>query len=305
VLPATEANIAKAAVALRKGKLVVMPTETVYGLAADATNPQAVRQIFVVKERPAENPLIVHIADIDQVSVIASAFSDAARTLAERFWPGPLTLVLPSAGVVAPECTGRLGTVAIRMPAHPVALALIRQAGRPVAAPSANRFMKLSPTRTEHIDPVIGGQVAMVLDGGASEIGVESTVVDCSNDTPRILRPGGVSRGDIEAALGSPLGTIPPHQTQSSPGMYTRHYAPRARLELIHKLDDTMPGLTFEPPLNERQIHMPGSPGAFAALLYDCLHRLDAIDIPTIYVQLPPEAPEWETVRDRLQKASA
>ncbi|HTQ09972.1 MAG TPA: L-threonylcarbamoyladenylate synthase [Fimbriimonadaceae bacterium] len=305
ILPATEANIAKAAKAILAGKLVVMPTETVYGLAADAANPEAVRRIFVVKDRPAENPLIVHIADAGQIEAIASAFPEAAQTLAGRFWPGPLTLVLPSAGSVAQECTGSAGTIAIRMPAHPVALALIRTSGRPLAAPSANRFMKLSPTKAEHIDPEIAKQVAMILDGGPSEIGVESTVVDCTNSSPRILRPGGVSRGDIEAALGGPLGSLPSHLPRSSPGMYSRHYAPRAKVLLVTRLGPEMTGLTFDEPANDRQIKMPLSPSAYASILYDCLHRLDFLGVEELAIQAPPEEPEWEAVQDRLRKASA
>lgn len=248
LLPATLKNISLAAEALKSGKLVVMPTETVYGLAADATNKQAIKKLYSAKDRPSDNPLIIHIADLSQVEQVASEFPEAAQLLAERFWPGPLTLVLPKADGVVSEVTGGLDTVAIRMPAHPVALSLIRKAGIPVAAPSANRFMKLSPTRAEHVDSVLARRVEMVLDGGPSKIGVESTVVDCTGETPRILRPGGVSRGDIEATLGAPLGTVPPDLVRRSPGMYPRHYAPKATLKLVDKLTEKMAGLTFETP---------------------------------------------------------
>jgi len=303
LLPTAE-NIAIAAKALRNGKLVVMPTETVYGLAADATNKLAVKKIFAAKERPADNPLIVHIADIGQISLIASEFPRAARLLAERFWPGALTLVLPKAPQLCSEVTGGLDTVGVRMPSHPVALALIRRAGTPIAAPSANRFMKLSPTRAEHIDPIIGRKAEVVLDGGPSEVGVESTVVDCTGEVPRILRPGGVSRGDIEATLGGPLGTMPPDPIRRSPGTYPRHYAPKATLRVIDALGDKMAGLTFEEPLNGRQIKMPRSAAAYSSMLYDSLHRLDGMKVSAIYVQDPPAGPEWEAVRDRLQRAS-
>lgn len=304
VVPATLKNIGLAAEAIKNGKLVVMPTETVYGLAADATNKQAVKRLFTVKERPAENPLIIHIADIAQIALVAREFPRAAQLLAERFWPGPLTLVLPKAESVHPEVTGGLDTVAVRMPAHPVALSLIRRAGVPIAAPSANRFMKLSATRAEHVDSVLAKKVEMVLDGGPSKIGVESTVVDCSGESIRILRPGGVSRGDIEATLNGPLGTVPPDEVRRSPGMYHRHYAPRATLKLVRALTEKMAGLTLDPPLSPKQIKMPRSAAAYSAVLYDNLHRLDRMRVSTIYVQEPPETPEWEAVRDRLTKAS-
>ncbi len=304
VVPASLKNIALAAEALKAGKLVVMPTETVYGLAADATNKAAVKKIFSAKERPADNPLIVHIADIDQLETIAREIPKAARLLAERFWPGPLTLVLLKAEDVHEEVTGGLNTVAVRMPAHPVALSLIRRAGIPIAAPSANRFMKLSPTRPQHVDAVLARKVEMVLDGGPSKVGVESTVVDCTSETPRILRPGGVSRGDIEATLGGPLGTMPPDSTRKSPGMYPRHYAPKAPLRLVDALTEKQAGLTFEPPANDKQIKMPKSAGAYSAVLYDNLHKLDRMKANVIFVQRPPEGPEWEAVRDRLAKAS-
>lgn len=303
IVPANAKNVALAAKAIRAGKLVVMPTETVYGLAADAMSPKAVRAIFQAKERPPENPLIVHIADIGQVSEVAREFPKAARILAERFWPGPLTIVLPKAAAVDAVVTGGLDTVAVRMPAHPVALALIREAGTPIAAPSANRFMKLSPTRPEHIDPVLVSKVVLVLDGGPSVVGVESTVVDCTNQVPRILRPGGISRGDIEATLGAPLGASPP-DTKRSPGMYRRHYAPKTALRLVERLDTEMAGLTFGDPLNGQQIKMPGSAGAYSSMLYDCLHKLDGMELSAIFVQRPPDLPEWEAVRDRLLKAS-
>ena len=305
VLPATLKNIGLAAEALKAGKLVVMPTETVYGLAADATNKTAIKKLYTAKDRPADNPLIIHIADLSQVEMVAREFPESAQLLAERFWPGPLTLVLPKAEGVPMEVTGGLDTVAVRMPAHPVALSLIRKAGIPVAAPSANRFMKLSPTRAEHVDSVLARRVEMVLDGGPSKVGVESTVVDCTGESPRILRPGGIPRGEIEATLGSPMGTMPPDALRKSPGMYQRHYAPKATLKLVDKLTEKMAGLTFDAPANPKQIKMPLSARAYSAVLYDTLHKLDRMKVSTVYVQMPPEEPEWEAVRDRLDKASS
>lgn len=304
IVAATLKNIGAAAEAIKSGKLVIMPTETVYGLAADATNSAAVRKIFTAKERPTENPLIVHIADIAQLESITKDVSADAHLLAERFWPGPLTLVLPKNESVPEEVTGGLDTVAVRMPAHPVALSLIRRAGVPIAAPSANRFMKLSPTKAEHVDSVLARRVELVLDGGPAKVGVESTVVDCSGEYVRILRPGGVSRGDIEACLGHPLGQNPPDDIRRSPGMYARHYAPKATVKLVDKLGEKQAGLTFSTPENDKQIKMPKSVAAYSSVLYDNLHKLDRMRVSTIYVQQPPEGEEWEAVRDRLTKAS-
>ncbi|MCC7436030.1 MAG: threonylcarbamoyl-AMP synthase [Methanoregulaceae archaeon] len=304
ISPPTPLNLQIAADALLRGELVCMPTETVYGIAADATNPEAVRQIFAAKDRPADNPLIVHISDFVQLEDVVSEWTDAADVLANRFWPGPLTLVLKKSEMIPNEVTGGLETVAVRMPDHPVALELIELAGIPLAAPSANRFMHLSPTRAEHVDPRIAERVAMVLDGGPCRIGLESTVVDVSVDPPRILRPGGISRGQIQAALGRPLGQLPPSDVRRSPGMYLRHYAPKAPLEFVEALEPDAVGLGFGTPRNDRQIRMPDDPNAYAAGLYAALHRLDAGNPAVIYVEHPPEEPEWEAVHDRLRKAA-
>lgn len=280
-----------------------MPTETVYGLACDALNEAAVAKIYSAKGRPSENPLIVHIEDVSMLETLAERVPEAAWKLAERFWPGPLTLVLPKALDIPRGVTGGLDTIAVRMPAHPVALSLIKRAGRPIAAPSANLFMGLSPTRIEHLDPKLAKLVEIALDGGPARVGVESTVLDCTEETVRILRPGGVSRADIQAALGAPLAAPPPN-SQRSPGMYARHYAPRATLKLVPELTANQPGLTLDAPQSLRQIKMPQNPRAYSAVLYDALHRLDRLRVKTIYVQQPPAEPEWEAVLDRLAKAS-
>lgn len=304
ISPPTPLNLQLAADALVRGELVCMPTETVYGIAADATNADAVRRIFAAKDRPADNPLIVHISDFVQLEDVVAEWTDAADVLANRFWPGPLTLVLKKSEMIPDEVTGGLDTVAVRMPDHEVALELIELAGVPLAAPSANRFMHLSPTRAEHLDPEIAKRVAMVLDGGPCRIGLESTVVDVTVSPPRILRPGGISRGDIQAALGGPLGQLPPEGIRRSPGMYQRHYAPDARLEFVEALDPDAVGIGFGTPRNDRQIRMPMDPHAYAAGLYAALHRLDAGRPDVIFVEHPPEEPEWEAVVDRLKKAS-
>lgn len=304
ISPPTPLNLQLAADALLRGELVCMPTETVYGIAADATNPDAVRQIFAAKDRPADNPLIVHISDFVQLEDVVGEWTDAADVLANRFWPGPLTLVLKKSDMIPLEVTGGLETVAVRMPDHPVALELIEMAGIPLAAPSANRFMHLSPTRAEHVDPQIAKRVAMVLDGGPCRIGLESTVVDVTVNPPRILRPGGISRGQIQAALGGPLGQLPPSDVRRSPGMYLRHYAPKAPLAFVDALEPDSVGLCFGTPRNDRQIRMPDDPNAYAAGLYAALHRLDAGKPAVIYVESPPDEPEWEAVHDRLRKAA-
>jgi L-threonylcarbamoyladenylate synthase len=305
ILQPTIENVAAAAQALRDGQLVVMPTETVYGLAADATNREALLRVFETKGRPAENPLIVHVTSLEQLWAVVSDFSAAAAILASRFWPGPLTLVLPKHPGVPSEVTAGLDTVAVRMPAHPVAIALIQEVGRPVAAPSANRFMGLSPTKAEHVDIEIEEKVAMILDGGPCRIGLESTVVDCTAATPRILRPGGVTRADIQAALGGPLDNPPANSQRRSPGMYARHYAPRATVELVDTVPAEAAGLTLDGNRSDRQVKMPRDAQAYSSVLYDALHQLDSLGVDKIYVQRPPAGPEWEAVNDRLKKASS
>lgn len=282
-----------------------MPTETVYGIAADATNVAAIKKIYAAKQRPSDNPLIIHISDFTQLEDVVGEWPDAADDLANRFWPGPLTLVLKKSEMISAEVTGGLDTVAVRMPNHPVALEVIEVLGKPVAAPSANRFTYLSPTRAEDVDPEIIKRIEMVLDGGACRVGLESTVVDCSVDPPRILRPGGISRGDIQAALGRSLGQMPSAGPRTAPGMYARHYAPKARLRLVEKLGPKAVGITFGEPHSEKQIKMPRDPQAYASALYHAIHKLDSFGPATIEVEMPGDSPEWEAVLDRLRKASA
>jgi L-threonylcarbamoyladenylate synthase len=228
IAPPTTENIRMAAEILRNGGLVIMPTETVYGVAADMTNVEAVKKVFAAKGRPLENPLIVHIVSHDQTPALVCDWSEDAERLARRFWPGPLTLVVQKSHRVPAEVTSDLDTVAIRMPSHPVAQALLQAAGIPLVAPSANRFMQLSATRADHVDPALGEAVDLILDGGPCQVGLESTVVNCAVSPPVILRPGGVTRAEIEAALRRPLGAAPPGGPKRSPGMYSRHYAPEA-----------------------------------------------------------------------------
>lgn len=300
ILPPTPENLAKAAMFLRRGGLVVMPTETVYGLAADATNPEAIHRVYMAKGRPSDNPLIVHIAYWDQLETVAGRLSAVAKRLSEAFWPGPLTLVLPKHPGLPPGVTAGLDTVAVRMPSHRVALSLIEEVDRPLAAPSANRFMGLSPTRAEHVDPLLA---EIILDGGPCQVGLESTVVDCTGDQPLLLRPGGITRGELEAGAGVSIGHAATAGRRRSPGLYARHYAPRARVELVDLLEPGMPGLSFEES-GEKVIKMPEDPRAYGAALYDALWRLDEAEVGVIYVERPPDTPDWEAVRDRLTKAS-
>ncbi len=305
ILTPTPEAIQTAARTIRQGGVVVIPTETVYGIACDALNKDAVMRVFEVKGRPSDNPLIVHISEWDMLDMVAQDIPPLAKKFAEKYWPGPLTLVLPKRPEVPLETTGGLNSVAVRMPRHRVALDVIRQAERPIAAPSANVFMALSPTRAQDIDPEILVEVDVILDGGPCEVGLESTVLDLTDDTPRILRPGAITRADIQAITGRPLGLNPPPDVRKSPGMYRRHYAPNARVVLVDSLTEGQIGLSFEEPANPQQIKMPDDPIAYGAVLYTALRRLDKPETDTIFVQEPPDEPQWEAVLDRLRKASA
>ncbi len=225
-------DIEGAANALRQGKLVAFPTETVYGLGADAENVDAVARVFAVKQRPADHPLIVHIASLQELPRWSSRVPDAAWRLAEAYWPGPLTLLLPKSARVPHATTGGLESVGLRVPAHPVALALLQSFGGGVAAPSANRFGRVSPTCARHVQEDLGEDVDLLLDGGACRVGVESTIVDLTRDPPLLLRPGGVAVQAIESLLGVKLSRSAPHDVRA-PGMLASHYAPRARVELV------------------------------------------------------------------------
>jgi L-threonylcarbamoyladenylate synthase len=236
LLPATPENIARAAEILKNGGLVAFPTETVYGLGANALDVEAVSRIFTAKGRPTADPLIVHLSGVDQVSLVAAAVSETAQTLMRAFWPGPLTLILPKRPEVPNLVTSDLETVAVRVPDHPVALALIRAAGVPVAAPSANRFGRTSPTTAAHVFHDLEGRVDIVLDGGSTTIGVESTVLDVSSIPARILRPGGVTREMLESVIGAVevLGQKrKPEKGLPSPGLLEKHYAPHAEMLLF------------------------------------------------------------------------
>lgn len=313
VVAATPDAIARAASLLRAGGLVAFPTETVYGLGADARNAGAVRRIFAAKGRPASNPLIVHVAEAGLVSTVADAFPEPARRLAERFWPGPLTLVLTKRGDVPDEVTAGGPTVAVRVPAHPVARQLLIEAGIPLAAPSANRSTQLSPTRAEHVLASLGDAVDLILDGGACPGGIESTVVDVTTSPPRLLRPGLVSLTELEAIVGAVALGPNDHAVSRSPGLMERHYAPRTPLilgdadvarELVASGRRvawvTRPGRADVSGATRHEL--PGDEAGYAAELYAALHELDAIGLDAIVVDPPPET--WHAIRDRLQRAT-
>ena len=316
------AAIRLAAGTLRRGELVAFPTETVYGLGASALDPEAVARIFAAKGRPSYNPLIVHLADADAARALAAEWSGAAERLAARFWPGPLTLVVPRRAEVPDVVTAGLPSVALRVPAHPVAHALLREAGIPVAAPSANRSTEVSPTTAAHVERSLGGRVALILDGGPTPVGIESTVVSLAGPVPTLLRPGTVSIEELRDAVGE---VVPASQrpggaaARPSPGMLDRHYAPRAALRtagrdaLLGELraDPGAAGRTAVLSLRgapelpaARVVAMPDDAREYAALLYATLHRLDDEGFERILVEQPPDTPEWAGVRDRLRRAS-
>lgn len=306
ILPPTEESTAFAATALRSGRLVGMPTETVYGLAALASDPAAVARTFAAKRRPSDNPLILHLASAADLPLVARTVPPAAWELAKAFWPGPLTLVLPRQPHVLDAVTAGLDTVAVRVPAHDVALALLRAVGAPLSAPSANTFMRLSPTTAQDIEPELQQQVACTLDGGPCRVGVESTVVDCTG-TVRVLRPGGVPREAISRILGHevPIAGAAASGARPAPGMYARHYAPRTPLRLATALGPGDAGLCFGRPMNANQVAMPADPVSYAASLYRVLHALDALGARELVVQQPPRGAAWEAVADRLCKAAS
>lgn len=303
ILTPSPKNIATAVTAIQSGECVILPTETVYGLAADATNNVAVAKIFTAKGRPSNHPLIVHVAYVTDARRATKYWPVTAQRLAKAFWPGPLTLVLPKSDWISSAATGGLDSVAVRIPRHPVFLSVLRRCRLPLAAPSANPHTKLSPTQVQHLDPGLLESVASVLDGGPCQIGLESTVLDLCSPTPILLRPGVISRAEIESVIGK-IDTAKVGAMTDSPGMMARHYQPRAQLVLAERLSADQPGLVFSKP-NALQIQMPPDPVRYAQLLYDALFRMDLSGVPTVFIESPPMGDEWVAVWDRLRRASA
>jgi len=301
---------------LRAGRLVALPTETVYGLGADALQPDAVRAIFAVKGRPANHPLIVHLASAADLDAYVREVPAAARRLADVLWPGPLTLVLKRGDAVPLEVTGGLDTVALRVPAHPLALALIRGLGSPIAAPSANRFGKVSPTSAEHVRADLGDTDIALLDGGPSALGIESTIVDCSQGAPTVLRRGGVTREVLEDVLGAPIPEAADLSVRA-PGMHPSHYAPRAMVIALEAGEIDAFVASSEPPYTlvarhpralpsgARYLEMPSEPAGLARQLYGMLRELDARGETRIVMEVPPGQGLGWAIADRLARASA
>jgi L-threonylcarbamoyladenylate synthase len=333
ILSASHAAIAQAAQALRDGQLVGLPTETVYGLAANASDDAAVAKIFVAKGRPADHPLIVHVASQDQVPLFAAQVPDFAQALMAAFWPGPLTVILPRQPGVATASAGGQGSIGLRCPSHPVAQALL-QAALPlgvlgVSAPSANRFGRVSPTNAAHVQSELGPDL-LILDGGDCAVGIESTIIDCTRGEPVLLRPGHITRTEIEAACGrAVLDKDAPQAVLGQPaprasGTLESHYAPRAKVRLMSADEITQKLQALGPHANNLGLWSAKRPATDEGMgsgvlwleqaataeqaahdLFSVLRDLDARGVTQIWVQLPPDTPEWEGVRDRLQRAAA
>ena len=304
-------EVRRAAQILRAGGLVAFPTETVYGLGADASSERAVARLYEVKRRPADHPVIVHFADTGEAFAWARDVSEEARKLAKRFWPGPLTLILKRSALAKDFVTGGQDTVGLRVPSHPIAQQLLKEFAGAIAAPSANRFGMVSPTTVAHVREDLGKDVELVLEGGQSEVGIESTIVDLSAGYAVLLRPGHIGTNELESVVGAVA-----ERTSASPrhsGGLERHYAPRtpARMVPAHALDreiskgKSVAVLAFSRP-DERVdfwLRMPRDPQAYAQKLYAALRELDTAGCEQILVEAPPDAPEWDAVRDRLKRA--
>jgi L-threonylcarbamoyladenylate synthase len=320
------AAVKRAAERLRAGDVVALPTETVYGLAASALNEKAVAGIFQIKGRPANNPIIVHVASPAMARACVNDWSGLAEKFARAFWPGPLTLVLPRAAAIPPIVTAGGDTVGIRWPAHPFMQAVIRECGFPLAAPSANLSNQISPTNAEHVRGQLGGRIPLIVDGGQSQVGIESTVLDLTVSPPRILRPGMIHPESLAAVTGNIQHSTfnIQHSVPRSPGQLNRHYAPKAKLVVLKWNDDA----ELKSAIGNRQsaignsfiiahTNIPAGLGAanvsivphdaeaFARALYAELHRCDEAGAELIVVEAPPDLPEWSGIADRLRRASA
>jgi L-threonylcarbamoyladenylate synthase len=308
------AEIRRAAEILRAGGLVAFPTETVYGLGADASSAAAVARLYQAKGRPGNHPVIVHFDSAESAFAWGREVPDAARRLAARFWPGPLTLIVKRSAKAKDFVTGAQDSVGLRVPSHPVAQALLREFGSGVAAPSANLFGKVSPTTAAHVREDLRQQVDLVLEGGASEVGIESTIVDLSGARAVLLRPGGISKAQLEDVLQANVEEKNSASPRHSGGL-ERHYAPRTPALLVapHQLDSEIAKrqgavavLAFSRPDErvEYWIRLPREPRAYAQRLYAALRELDTAQCETILIETPPETAEWTAVRDRLSRAT-
>ena len=321
IVPANAEAIKQSAQVLRRGGLVAFPTETVYGLGADAENSEAVRKIFEVKRRPVAHPLIVHLADASLIDDWAIEVPSSAGALASAFWPGPLTIILRRSARVIDAITGGHHTVGLRVPSHPVALALLTEFGSGIAAPSANRFTQVSPTAAAHVATDLGDDVDLILDGGPCTVGVESTIVDLSQTVPRLLRPGGISREALELVLDQPLATADATHAQTpSPGQHPVHYSPKAKVIIVDRHDIT--SIAIESSLLQKRVHvfsfqpqpkslstvnwwqMPTDLAEVARQLYQRLRTADLTNSDVILVELPLTNGLGDAISDRLRRAS-
>ncbi|SPE60842.1 Sua5/YciO/YrdC/YwlC family protein [Verrucomicrobia bacterium] len=320
-----EAAVRRAAQLLREGQVVALPTETVYGLAANALNAEAIALIFKIKGRPAYNPIIVHVASNQMARQCTLGWPAVAEKLARAFWPGPLTLVLPRAAVIPPAVTAGGPTVGVRWPSHPFIQAVIRECGFPLAAPSANLSSQLSPTDPEHVRKFLGDKIPLIVDGGPSQVGIESTVLDVSVSPPQVLRPGMIDATALLATTGElsgEAGGAP--RAPKSPGLLRRHYSPKARLVLVSWQDSAelrAQALQFHVPAARvhvishtripsgagfgRIVVMPHDPAAYGRALYAELYRCDEAGAKLILVEPPPQTSEWHAIADRLGRAAS
>lgn len=316
----SKATIQKAVTILRESGLVAFPTETVYGLGGDAKNPVAVAKIFAAKGRPADHPVIVHLASIDQLPDWVQTVTPQAQKLAAHFWPGPLTLILPRATHVLDAITGKQDTVGIRVPHHPIAQALLTAFGSGIAAPSANRFGCISPTQAVHVQQELGDVIDLILDGGECGVGIESTIVDVSGEEAKVMRPGSITASQISAVLGKPLTCQHANNKIRAPGMLLSHYAPHTRLQIVaqDKLEDTINSLqksgksivvlARHPRIIDNAychwVPMPEQADIYAHMLYACLRAADQLACNVILVEEVPGTEAWFAINDRLQKAA-
>ena len=308
------AILTRAAELLRNGEVVALPTETVYGLAANALNPQAVARIYELKGRPAFNPIIVHVASLDMARTCAREWPPIAQKLANAFWPGPLTLVLPRSERIPDIVTASGSTVGVRWPRHPLMQEVIRLCGFPLAAPSANRSTEVSPTTAEHVRKGFGDALPLIVDGGPSHVGIESTVLDISVQPPRILRPGMIHAESLLAVTGELALTDSGHGPLKSPGLLPKHYAPKARLvirewqneaEMESQPDDVYIIAHSKIPRRGNVSVIPHDAEAYARALYAELHRCDEAGARLIIAEAVPSTPEWLPIRDRLNRAAS
>jgi len=320
VLCADADAIARAARLLHEGRLVAFPTETVYGLGADARNADAVRRIFAAKGRPEDHPVIVHVEHLAAAEAWAARMPDGARALARAFWPGPLTLIVPRAGDVIDAVTGGQASVGLRAPAHPVARALLAAFGGGIAAPSANRFGHVSPTTARHVADDLGDAVDLILDGGACDVGIESTIIAFTSDPPMLLRPGAVATDALAAVLGQmPVardataprasGTLPSHYAPRTPAALVAPDALLAELAQLEERDERVAVLAITAARPEAfdgvWISAPNDATAYAQTLYANLRALDRVNADSILIEQVPQARAWTAIRDRLARATS